>query len=882
MNRILKPTLVAIVAPLALVWTSFDRRETVAAPRPAAAPPAEFVTAHCLSCHTGVTAKGGLRLDELKAEYGTPETFEKWVKVFDRVRAGEMPPKKADRPAAKERDAYLAALKADLEKADAARTTKDGRGRVRRLNRTEFENALKDLLELPGLEVKDLLPEDGKHGGFDKAAPALDTSFVHVERYLAAVDQALNAAICSLPEKPKAQKYRYSPWKSFRQNGREADLWLHLTLNPEYRTSVGLVGTELDPTLVPSKDYSIRDDEPKATAVGLFRHQDSDFRMDANFAPVLSGPYALRVSGYSVRFEGGKIVPTKRHGAFVWQRGSSGHVYGTVDMPPMKAEEREIKVWLDRGQGSHGRHDGITYNPDSVEKLRRPLGTPADSVAIEWLEIEGPLHDRWPPKSHTALFADLPVRVWTKETGVSLPKQQVWPPADHSSPFITSGFGERGNTRPLVYVESKTPAADAERLLGQFLARAFRRSVSTAEVGEYVAVVTARMNKGAAFQDAMLAAYRQILTAPEFLLRLEGQGAGREQFALASRLSFALWNTTPDDALLKDAATGKLTDPKVLTAHLDRLLADPKSDRFIADFLGQWLKLNEIDTNTPDKQLYPEYRPWLSRAMLAEARAFFRELLTKDLSVTHFVKSDFSYLNEPLAELYGISDVRGWDVQRVALRPEHHRGGFLTMAAVLKATANGTTTSPVKRGVFVMEQLLGIHPTPPPADIGSIEPSTDGATTIREQLAKHSSVANCASCHVKMDPYGFALESFDVVGEHREKYRGRSAGFPPQFKKLVAGHQIDYHFGAKVDPSGKTPDGKAFADVGELRAILAADPAALARPFVAHLVAYGTGTEVGFADRGEVDRIVDRAKASGYGVRTLLRETALSPLFTKP
>jgi Protein of unknown function (DUF1592)/Protein of unknown function (DUF1588)/Protein of unknown function (DUF1585)/Protein of unknown function (DUF1587)/Protein of unknown function (DUF1595)/Planctomycete cytochrome C len=841
-----------------------------------------FVADHCLSCHTGANAKGGLKLDELKADYGTPEAFDKWVKVFDRVHAGEMPPKKADQPEAKERDAYLAALKADLEKADAARTAKDGRGRVRRLNRTEFENALKDLLELPGLEVKDNLPEDGKHGGFDKAAPALDTSFVHVERYLAAVDQALNAALCPLPEKPKAQKFRYSPWKSHRQNGREADLWLHMTLNPEYRTSVGLVGTYLDPTLVPSKGYSIQDDEPKATAVGLFRHQDSDFRMDANFAPVLSGPYAMRVSGYSVRFEDGKIVPTKRHGALVWQRGSSGHVYGTVDMPPMKAEVREIKVWLDRGQGSHGRNDGITFNPESVEKLRRPLGTPADGVAIKWLEIEGPLHDQWPPKSHTALFGDLPVKLWTKELGVPLPKQQAWPPADHSSPFMKNGFGERGDTRPQVYVESKSPEADAERLLGKFLPRAFRRSVSKAEVGEYVAVVTARMKKGAAFQDAMLAAYRQILTAPEFLLRLEGQGKDREQFALASRLSFTLWNTTPDDALLTDAAAGKLTDPKTLAAHLDRLLADSRSDRFVADFLGQWLKLNEIDANTPDKQLYPEYRPWLSRAMLAEARAFFRELLTKDLSATHFVKSDFTFLNEPLAELYGIPDVRGWDTKRVPLKPEHHRGGFLTMAAVLKATANGTTTSPVKRGVFVMEQLLGIHPTPPPDDIGSIEPSTDGATTIREQLAKHSSVASCASCHVKMDPYGFALESFDVVGEHREKYRGRAAGFPPQFKKLVAGQQIDYHFGAKVDPSGVTPDGKAFADVGELRALLAADPAALARPFVAHLVAYGTGTEVGFADRAEVDRIVERAKASGYGVRTLLSETVRSPLFTKP
>jgi Protein of unknown function (DUF1592)/Protein of unknown function (DUF1588)/Protein of unknown function (DUF1595) len=312
-------------------------------------------------------------------------------------------------------------------------------------------------------------------------------------------------------------------------------------------------------------------------------------------------------------------------------------------------------------------------------------------------------------------------------------------------------------------------------LLGVFLQRAFRRGVSKAEVSEHVGGVTARMKAGAAFQDAMRAAYRQMLTAPEFLLRLEGEGEKREQFARASRLAFALWNSAPDDALLKDAAAGARTDPKVLAAHTDRLLADPKSHRFVADFLGPWLKLNEIDFTTPDKQLYPEYRPWLSRAMLTEARALFRELLTKDLGVTHFVKSDFTFLNEPLAELYGVPDVRGWDVRRAARKPEHHRGGLLAQGAVLKVSANGTVTSPVMRGAFVLERILGVQPAPPPADAGLIEPDTRGTTTVREQLEKHKRNASCAGCHAKMGPYGFALESFDVVGGWRDRFRARGA-----------------------------------------------------------------------------------------------------------
>jgi hypothetical protein len=265
--------------------------------------------------------------------------------------------------------------------------------------------------------------------------------------------------------------------------------------------------------------------------------------------------------------------------------------------------------------------------------------------------------------------------------------------------------------------------------------------------------------------------------------------------------------------------------------------------------------------------------------MLMEAHATFSEMLKGDLGITHLVKSDFAMINEPLAKLYGIDGVRGWDLRRVELPPGSHRGGFLTMAAVLKTTANGTTTSPVKRGAFVMDKLLGIVPTPPPPGTGAIEPDVRGTTTVREQLDRHRHNATCAACHKKMDGYGFALESFDVVGEWRDKYRAMGGAGRDEDRKFVNGHHIEYHAALPVDPSGVMPDGRPFSDVEGLRALLVSDPDRLAYAFTSHLVIYATGAEISFADRAEVQRIVSAAKTKDYGLRTLLEGVVQSPLF---
>ncbi len=846
-----------------------------------------FITQHCSGCHDADTNEGGLDLGSLGTNLEDAGIFARWVKVHDRARAGEMPPAEKPRPDSVELDNATSALARELTAADLARQQRDGRSPLRRLNRVEFENTLRDLLGVPGLKVLNDLPADGKSHGFDRTADALQFSFVHMDKYLGAVDRALDMATPDFVERPPVFKYRYSPFQNTRREGSECNLMIHVSV--QQRTCIGLVGLERDPTLKAVDGFKLEDDEPKSTALGFFRHEDADCYWALDALPVLSGWHKLRVCGYSFGWDKEKVVPTERHGALTWGKNITSEHYRTVDLPPNKAAVSEISVWTERGGGSTGR-DAIGVNPASCEKIRDfgvnketglgTFGPPCDAqgVAIEWYEIEGPFHDQWPPANQIALFGDLPVKNWTTDSGVPKPVQQTWPRGNDSS--LKDIYGNDGEKRPVVHVVSADPEQDGRRLLANFLRRAFRRPVVEADVAPYAEIFFARMKAGDHFQDALKAAYRAALVSPDFFL-LQGSGP----HALAARLSYLLWVGPPDDILNKLADSGELVKPGVLREQTERMLKDPKAARFIESFTGQWLKLREIDATQPDKQLYPEYMPWLQESLLAETRAFFSELLTQDLGVAHFVKSDFAMLNEPLAHHYGIDAVRGFDLRRVALPPDLPRGGFLTQGSVLKVTANGTSTSPVVRGAFVMERILGIVPTPPPADAGTIEPDTRGATTIREQLEKHKRNASCATCHVKMDPYGFALESFDVVGQSRDRYRVGGAPNAPTGsaeRPFVHGNGIAYHFDKPVDCTGQLPDGRPFKDVRELREMLAADEETLARAFVGHLVTYATGMGTSFSERAEVERILQSAKSTKYGVRTLLEETVTSSLFAKP
>ncbi|OYW27054.1 MAG: hypothetical protein B7Z47_07015, partial [Chthoniobacter sp. 12-60-6] len=317
----------------------------------------------------------------------------------------------------------------------------------------------------------------------------------------------------------------------------------------------------------------------------------------------------------------------------------------------------------------------------------------------------------------------------------------------------------------------------------------------------------------------------------------------------------------------------------------ERMLADPKAQAFTENFTGQWLSLRDINATTPDKLLYPEYEELLQWSSLQETQRFFDEILKHNLSVRNFVDSDFAMLNGRLAEHYGIPDIHGVKIRKVALQPESHRGGVLTQASVLKVTANGTSTSPVLRGVWVLDRIMGQAVPPPPPNVPAVEPDIRGATTIREQLAKHRATENCASCHSRIDPPGFVLESFDVIGGWRDRYRVAAdqkdwvKNRVGPLARYLAAYQ--YGLGQPVDAGDSLPDGRPFANIDEFKKLLLTDPEQIARCLTEKLVTYATGQPVRFSDREAVDQILAETRASDYGLRSLVHAVVASELFQR-
>jgi hypothetical protein len=327
--------------------------------------------------------------------------------------------------------------------------------------------------------------------------------------------------------------------------------------------------------------------------------------------------------------------------------------------------------------------------------------------------------------------------------------------------------------------------------------------------------------------------------------------------------------------LLTLAEQKKLGQPDTLRRQVERLLNSPKARAFTENFVGQWLGLRDIDFTEPSHILYPEYDQMLRASMVRETELFFEKVLRNDLSLTNFVASDFTMLNGRLARHYGIDGVDGWEFRKVRLPPDSHRGGVLTMASVLKVTANGTTTSPVTRGAWVLERILGTPPPRPPADVPAVEPDTRGATTIRAQLAKHRTVATCAACHAKIDPPGFALENFDVIGGWRDHYRTSGRGKPV----VIDGRRMPYLKGPKVDAGDVLPSGAGFRDIDEFKQLLLKDKEQIARALTVKLMTYATGGAATTADAPEVEAIVRKVRDRKYGFRTLVHEIVESKLF---
>lgn len=832
---------------------------------------------YCSDCHDADTKKGGLDLDALAVDLSEEHNFAEWEAIHDRLANHEMPPAKKPQPPADGAAKFLAALDAKLIEADTAQRGKTGRAVFRRLTRTEYENALRDLLDLPDLNVKDLLPPDGTRHHLDKIGGALDFSSIQLEKYLEAADRALDAAIATRATPPPVFKRRIYPGSSlkFLQNlaGGNAILLSHQQIDPIWPPTGTIPNQNWADNFNKAIANGVRNSE---ASVAVFHPDMEGWRTSFNFAPVFAGPYKLTLSTWSLWWNAGKVEPARKTEVATLHIGP--RTLGYFDGPSLCAQQHELTPWLGRG-------DEIIFDAASLYQpgqpiIQHPGGAAAyvgPAIALDWLDVEGPIYPQWPPQSHRRLFGNLPLAPMSPTEGVRPPARTA---VEQKLPWCIPAIWEFPPAEahpPIVSVASKEPLHDAAGLLNAFLPRAFRRDVTDAEVKSYVDLVAARLNEKCCFEDAMRYAYKAALTSPHFLFRCETPGPLNGS-ALATRLAFWLWNTTPDDALLSLAREGALRQPAVLDAQVERMLRDPRSSRFVANFLDEWLNLQSIDATDPDHDLYPEFNLYLKESMLGESRAFFGEMVQKDLSVANLIASDFVMINQRLAEQYGIAGVEGCALRRVAVPANSHRGGFLTQGSVLKVTANGTVSSPVVRGIYVSERFLGQNIPPQPAGISAIDPDTRGATTIRQQLEKHRSSATCAACHARLDPPGLALENYDVIGGWRDHYRSLGAGLPVA-STFLNGQAVPYKCGPAVDASGRTASGESYKNFTDFQRIVLAHPDRLARNLACQLLAYATGAEPSYSDRREIDRILAQSESSNYGLRTLIHAISHSELF---
>jgi hypothetical protein len=431
---------------------------------------------------------------------------------------------------------------------------------------------------------------------------------------------------------------------------------------------------------------------------------------------------------------------------------------------------------------------------------------------------------------------------------------------------------------------TKDPYEHVVDIVEAFAPRAFRRPLAPTELEEYASLAKPLLDDGRSFLEAVRVPLRAILSAPPFLYHAGSSDANvdasvLDDFGLATRLSYFLWRSMPDDDLLDVASDGTLSEPDVLARQVERMLGDPKSERFVKDFAGQAFRLYELKATSPDPGLYPEFDDRLGRAMARETELFMRELVAENLSAGALIDADFTFVNRQLAEHYGIPGITGEQMRKVMVPADSPRGGLLTQASIHKITSNGTTTSPIPRGNFVLANLLGEPAPPPPAAVDIPEPDTRGTTTIREQLDAHRSSPVCASCHRVIDPPGFALEAFDPIGGFRTKYR-TSGGM------MDVGGGLEYHApfgeGAPVDASGVTPEGEAFAGIEDYkRLLLQQELDQVARHLASNLVVFSTGAEIEFSDRDAVERIVAEGRNERHPVRTTIHRVVQSDLFRR-
>jgi len=828
-----------------------------------------FLARHCLECH-GEQAKAGYRIDRLDANFDAASVAEQWKEVIDRINAGEMPPAEKPRPDPGQVAAVAVWVNGRLREVELRAKNAGGRIPMRRLNRDEYANTIRDLLRLDQNLVDPLLeemPADGTAEGFDRLGAALFFDQTQIERSLDAAAKIAARAVVTDPPKtnrmlnrfdfPRARppedtvevfpEFEHRIPRGAKSMIVRPDVLEYLqggpTYNPEYAAWGAIYHFAISQVVTQDGYYRIRvnakvDDrgrtEPNKFMLQYAMRSPIQVAHEVPYDPsgqteavlFLRGPVNGEVKGPQVfrllwNHTDQAVITEPKYKALVSQwTGLRGKIEQAVTRRAPPDEMAELHKQRDALQAKMNAWTGPAhiFNPQmDIEKLPRLL--------LESVEIEGPIQKDWPPESHRTLFFD---------------------------------------------GDQRTDAEYVREMFARFLPRAYRRPATADEVQAMVDVVEeARKRDGASLPDAVRVGLQRVLCSPGFVFLEEPAGDQTQprplsDYELASRMSYFLWSTMPDDELFALAAAGKLREPDVAADQVQRMLADPKSAEFVQNFGGQWLSVREFGSVEPAAE-YRDYDDALKRASKQEPLAFFDEVLRHDLPITSFLDSDFVMVNARLARHYGIAGVEGDEFRRVSIGPEHHRGGVLGMAGLMTLLADGTRTLPMRRGSWVLRELLNDPPNAPPPNAGEIQPNTSGQSlTVRERLELHRRDDVCASCHAKLDPYGLALENYDAIGMWRERFNGegfRGRDAPP------------------LDVSGSFPDGTKFTTLEEYKAGLVAQKDRFARAFATKLLTYALGRPMGYADHALLNELTDVLKQNDYRMQPLIQAVVASEPF---
>jgi len=809
---------------------------SLAADAAVAPPVTAFFQTYCIDCHGPKKQKGDFRVDELKVST-TSADAENWQLVLDNLHLGEMPPEKSKQPKTAEVEVVTTWIQSEIFRASNVLKGSGGEVVLRRLNRAEYQNTIADLFDVHG-DFTAGFPDDTLDHGFDNNGAALMLSASQVQEYMKAAEFVLARAIAPAKRPETVSKT--------------------LTLHDGNRRAIELTRKDLEKRLAtfdrltPDEQKRTREAEAKAKANpdshgyrfpvrenGTLRppkpddgpHLDAVMTVQQYFSgePSISFPgrqagwcrvkavaYALKNDGKPARL---KFKAEKPYAGMLPKAVS---VFAFTDEQP---REVEALYYLEPGD----RVEFTIMDGAPHSQGRTMIDQPGPFIAIRSFSIEGPVFETWPPPGHRTLFGDIAPANPTPEKAAAI--------VTHLAPKL------------------------------------FCRPVEPATITKYRALFekfTQTMTPDEALRG-MLAA---MMVSPRFLYHEEPPDR-LDAHAIASRLSFFLWRSTPDDALLAAAADGSLLDPAKRRAQARRMMADARAERFLKDFTGQWLRVREVGVMRADATFYPEYDLELEAAMRGETEHFITEMFERDLPLAQLIDSDWTMLNQRLAKHYGIEGVLGPDFRRVSLdKTKTVRGGLLTQASIHAVTSNGSTTSPVARGVWMLEKFLGTPAPPPPPDVPPIEPDIRGATTIKEQLAKHRDIAACASCHRKIDPLGFALESFDVIGGWREKYRALSEPTPKARAKLIDGQP--------VNPADEWAGVGRFSSFQEFRELVKKREDLVIQNLTHKLATFALGRHPGFADRDPLKAIATQVCGKKSGMKSLVLELVASSVFTHP